>query len=174
MPALVFGVAVGNVLQGAPFRFDSDLRVTYLGSFFGLFTPFTLLCGLLSVSMLVLHGAGWLTVKAERGPVVDRARRLGETAGLASIGLFAAGGFFVAFSHMGFRIDGLADAAGPSNPLRGAVVSAPGAWLDNYGRHGWMILTPVLGFVGTAMALLGLRYDKAPLSFAGRRSQSWA
>ncbi|WP_421736599.1 cytochrome d ubiquinol oxidase subunit II [Caulobacter sp.] len=167
VPVLVFGVAVGNVLQGAPFRFDSDLRVSYLGSFLGLFTPFTLLCGLLSVSMLVLHGAGWLTVKAERGPVVDRARRLGETAGLASIVLFAAGGFFVAFGHMGFRIEGLADAAGPSNPLRGAVVSAPGAWLDNYGRHGWMIVAPVLGFVGTVMALLGLRYDKAPLSFGG-------
>jgi cytochrome d ubiquinol oxidase subunit II len=167
VPVLVFGVAVGNVLQGAPFRFDSDLRVSYLGSFFGLFTPFTLLCGLLSVSMLVLHGAAWLTVKAEEGVVTERARRLGETAGLASIVLFAAGGFFVAFSGMGFRLEGLTDAAGPSNPLRTVVVRASGAWLDNYVRHGWMILAPVLGFVGTALALVGMRFDKAPLSFGG-------
>ena len=95
VPVLVFGVAVGNVLQGAPFRFDSDLRAFYEGAFLGLFTPFTLLCGLLSVAMLVLHGAAWLTVKAEQGPVTVRARKLGETAGLASIVLFAAGGFFV-------------------------------------------------------------------------------
>ena len=32
VPALVFGVAVGNVMLGAPFRLDDDLRSTYLGS----------------------------------------------------------------------------------------------------------------------------------------------
>ncbi len=167
VPVLVFGVAVGNVLQGAPFRFDSDLRISYLGSLLGLFSPFALLCGLLSVSMLVLHGAAWLTVKGEPGPVTERARRFGEIAGLASIVLFAAGGFYVAFGGLGFRLEGLTDAAGPSNPLRTAVVSAPGAWLDNYVRHGWMILAPVLGFAGAALALLGLRLDKAALSFTG-------
>ena len=167
VPVLVFGVAVGNVLQGAPFRFDSDLRMSYLGSLLGLFSPFALLCGLLSVSMLVLHGAAWLTVKAETGVVTERARRFGEIAGLASIVLFAAGGFFVAFGGMGFRLEGLTDAAGPSNPLRTTVVAAPGAWLDNYVRDSWMIVAPVLGFVGTAVALLGLRMDRAGLSFAG-------
>lgn len=167
VPVLVFGVAVGNVLQGAPFRFDSDLRIFYLGSFLGLFTPFTLLCGLLSVAMLVLHGAAWLTVKAEVGPVTERARRFGEIAGLASLVLFAAGGFYVAFGGLGFRLEGVADAAGPSNPLRTLVVAAPGAWLDNYARHSWMILAPVLGFAGAALALLGLKTDKAALSFSG-------
>ena len=48
VPALVFGVAFGNVLQGVPFRFDYMLRMTYTGSFFGLFNPFALLCGLTS------------------------------------------------------------------------------------------------------------------------------
>jgi cytochrome d ubiquinol oxidase subunit II len=168
VPVLCFGVALGNVLQGAPFRLNDDLRAFYDGSFLGLFSPFALLCGLLSVAMLVLHGAAWITVKGEEGPVSDRARRIGEIAGLASIVLFAAGGFWVAFGGMGFRIEGLADAAGPSNPLRGAAaVSAPGAWLDNYGRHGWTIAAPVLGFVGAALALLGLRAKSAWMAFAG-------
>ncbi|AAK22748.1 cytochrome d ubiquinol oxidase subunit II [Caulobacter vibrioides] len=168
VPVLCFGVALGNVLQGAPFRLDSDLRAFYDGSFLGLFSPFALLCGLLSVSMLVLHGAAWITVKGEEGPVAERARRIGELAGLASIVLFAAGGFWVAFGGMGFRIEGLADAAGPSNPLRGAAaVREPGAWLDNYGRHGWMILAPVLGFAGAALALLGLRAKSAWMAFTG-------
>jgi hypothetical protein len=78
VPALVFGVAVGNVLAGAPFRFDSDLRMTYEGSLLGLFTPFTLLAGLLSVAMLAMHGAAWLAVKIEEGPVLERARRFGR------------------------------------------------------------------------------------------------
>lgn len=168
VPALCFGVAIGNVLQGAPFRLNSDLRAFYEGSFIGLFSPFALLCGLLSVAMLVLHGAAWLTVKAEVGPVTERARRIGEIAGLASIVLFAAGGFWVAFGGLGFRIEGLADAAGASNPLRGAAaVRAPGAWLDNYGRHGWMIIAPVLGFAGAAVALAGMRWNKAWMAFGG-------
>lgn len=168
VPVLCFGVALGNVLQGAPFRLNGDLRAFYDGSFIGLFSPFALLCGLLSVAMLVLHGAAWITVKGEEGPVTERARRIGEIAGLVSIVLFAAGGFWVAFGGLGFRIEGLADAAGPSNPLRGAAaVRAPGAWLDNYSRHGWMITAPVLGFVGAALALAGMRWNKAWLAFGG-------
>ena len=168
VPVLCFGVALGNVLQGAPFRLNDDLRAFYDGSFIGLFSPFALLCGLLSVSMLVLHGAGWIVVKAEEGPVTERARRFGEIAGLASIVLFAAGGFWVAFGGMGFRIEGLADAAGPSNPLRGAsAVRAPGAWLDNYARHGWMMIAPILGFAGAALALAGLQFRKDWMAFAG-------
>jgi cytochrome d ubiquinol oxidase subunit II len=168
VPVLCFGVALGNVLQGAPFRLDGDLRAFYEGSFIGLFSPFALLCGLLSVSMLVLHGAAWLTIKAEEGPVTERARLFGEIAALASIVLFAAGGFWVAFGGMGFRIEGLADAAGPSNPLRGAAaVRAPGAWLDNYGRHGWMMIAPVLGFAGAVLALVGMRFNKAWAAFGG-------
>lgn len=168
VPVLCYGVALGNVLQGAPFRLDGDLRAFYDGAFIALFSPFALLCGLLSVAMLVLHGAAWITIKAEEGPVTERARLFGEIAALASIVLFAAGGFWVAFGGMGFRIDGLADAAGPSNPLRGvAAVRAPGAWLDNYGRHAWMMAAPVLGFAGAALALAGLRFNKAWAAFTG-------
>lgn len=51
VPALVFGIAFGNLLQGVPFQFDSDLRVTYHGSFWALLNPFALLCGLVSLIM---------------------------------------------------------------------------------------------------------------------------
>ena len=40
VPALIFGVAMGNVLQGVPFRFDRDMRIFYEGSFFALLNPF--------------------------------------------------------------------------------------------------------------------------------------
>ena len=57
VPALIMGVAVGNVLLGVPYHFDDSMRIFYTGSFFGLLMPFALLAGLLSVSMLVAHGA---------------------------------------------------------------------------------------------------------------------
>lgn len=167
VPALVFGVAVGNVLLGAPFRLDGDLRSFYEGTLLGLFTPFSLLTGLLSVAMLVLHGAGWLSLKVEEGPVLDRAQRYGQIAAIAAILLFAAGGAFVAYGGLGYRLAGIADPNGPSNPHLIGVVTAPGAWLDNYAAYPWMILAPVLGFLGPVLALLGIRGRQHMLVFAG-------
>jgi len=167
VPALVFGVAVGNVLLGAPFHLDSDLRAFYEGSLWGLFTPFTLIAGLLSVAMLVLHGAAWLAVKAEPGPVLDRARKFGTIAGLLGLLLFAAGGLYVAYGGMGYRITGVLDINGFSNPLRTTVEAAPGAWLDNYGRYPWMLIAPALGFLGALAGLIGVWRRTAPLAFGG-------
>ncbi len=85
VPALIFGVALGNVLQGVPFNIDSTLRATYSGGLLGLLNPFALLCGLASVAMLVVHGASWLVVKIEHGPVMNRAARFGQIAALLVI-----------------------------------------------------------------------------------------
>jgi cytochrome d ubiquinol oxidase subunit II len=167
VPALVFGVAVGNVLSGAPFRLDSDLRAFFDGSFLGLFTPFTLLCGLLSVAMLVLHGSAWLAIKVEHGPVHDRARKFGTVAGVASLALFAIGWAFVAYGDIGYRIVGAMDPSGPSNPLRTTSELARGGWLANYGLYPWMMIAPVLGFGGAALALFGIRRGSESAAFAG-------
>jgi cytochrome d ubiquinol oxidase subunit II len=166
-PALVFGVAVGNALQGVPFRLDGDLRAHYEGAFLGLFTPFTSLCGLLSLAMLVLHGAAWLAMKAEKGAVRDRARTLGTVAAVATAVLFAAGYAFVAYGHLGFRIEGLVDAAGPSNPPNTHSVAAMGGWLTNFGAYRWMLIAPVLGFVGAPVSLVGLRLGWSWAAFTG-------
>jgi cytochrome d ubiquinol oxidase subunit II len=167
VPALVFGVAVGNVLVGAPFRFDSDLRMTYAGSLLDLFTPFTLLTGVLSVAMLVSHGAAWLAVKIEEGAVLARARRIGLFAELASIVLFVTGGVLVAKQGMGMRLVGAIDPSGPSNPLHSGSVAAPGGWLDNYAAHPWMLIAPALGLIGPVLALIGIVGRKGPINFAG-------
>ncbi|MGV1761139.1 cytochrome d ubiquinol oxidase subunit II [Rhizobium sp. A22-96] len=155
VPSLIFGVAVGNVLQGVPFRFDDDMRIYYEGSFFALLNPYALLCGVLSVAMLVMHGAAWLRVKTD-GVVAERARRYGSIAALVVIVLFALGGVFLWMGIDGYRISSVIDATGPSNPLLKTAEHSPGAWLANYSAHPWMIVAPVLGFVGTAAALLAL------------------
>ncbi|MEG8042397.1 cytochrome d ubiquinol oxidase subunit II [Sphingomonas faeni] len=167
VPALVFGVAVGNVLSGAPFRLDGDLRAFFDGSFLGLFTPFTLLCGLLSVAMLVLHGSAWLAIKVEHGAVHDRARKFGTVAGLASLALFAIGWAFVAYGDIGYRLVGAIDPSGPSNPLHTTSELARGGWLANYGLYPWMMIAPVLGFGGAALALFGIRCGAEAAAFAG-------
>jgi cytochrome d ubiquinol oxidase subunit II len=157
VPALVFGVAVGNVLSGAPFSLDDDLRSAYHGNLLGLFTPFTLVCGLLSVAMIVLHGAAWLTIKAQMGPVRDRARRIGTLAAIAGPALFAIGWVFQRFGGMGYRLASAAAPTGPSNPLHSLVVRQAGGWLVNFDGHPWLWIAPALGFLGAALAFFGLR-----------------
>ncbi|OYX63304.1 MAG: cytochrome d ubiquinol oxidase subunit II [Sphingomonadales bacterium 32-64-17] len=167
VPALVFGVAVGNVLAGIPFRLDGDLRAFYEGGLLGLFHPFSLLAGLLSVAMLVLHGAAWLAIKIEHGPVHDRATRFGVLAAVASVLLFAIGGLFIWQGGMGFRVEGVVDPSGPSNPHIAGAAAAAGAWLDNFGRYPWMILAPALGLLGPLVALLGIVRKREALAFGG-------
>ncbi len=167
VPALVFGVAVGNVLLGVPFRLDSDLRSFYDGHFFGLFTPFALLCGLLSVAMLVLHGSAWLAVKVEPGAVQDRARRYGGIAAVLALVLFVAGGVWLAYGAIGYRLTTPADPLGASNPLRSTSVAAAGAWLDNYRAHPLLWIVPACGVLGTLIAWLGISARREWLAFAG-------
>lgn len=161
VPALVYGVAFGNVLLGVPFRYDQMLRMTWTGNLFDLFTPFTLLAGLVSVSMLTMHGAAYLACKTE-GPIRARARRAGTIAGAAMIVLFALGGVWAA------RLDGyvlvkFAGVDGPSNPLTQQVQRAAGALMANYTTHPWMIIAPVLGLVGALLSILLTRVGKFPV-----------
>src|SRR5437870_3630562 len=53
VPALLFGVAFGNLFLGLPFHFDELERPVYTGGFLGLLRPFALLAGLVSLSMLI-------------------------------------------------------------------------------------------------------------------------
>ncbi|MBX3597768.1 MAG: cytochrome d ubiquinol oxidase subunit II [Rhizobiaceae bacterium] len=157
VPVLVMGVAVGNVLQGVPFRFSSDLRIFYEGTtLFELLNPFGLLAGLLSVAMTVMHGAAWLVLKAE-GPVAARARSYGSVAAIVTIVLFAIGGLWLWAGIDGYRITSEIASGGHSNPLSKTVEMAPGAWFANYGAHPWTMIAPALGFIGAAGALLFLR-----------------
>lgn len=104
VPALLFGVAVGNVLLGVPFRLGDDLRIYYDGSFFGLLSPFALLCGLVSLSMLAMHVAAFGLVFKTEGEVAARAARWGGIAALLTTVLFALAGLWIAQGISGYEI----------------------------------------------------------------------
>ncbi|WP_295809603.1 cytochrome d ubiquinol oxidase subunit II [uncultured Nitratireductor sp.] len=157
VPALIFGVAVGNVLQGVPFRLGDDLRIFYEGTtLFELLNPFALLCGLLSVAMLIMHGASWLMIKTA-GPIAERSRTFGSVAAMTTVVLFALGGLWLWAAIEGYRITSAIVTDGPSNPLAKSVEQAAGAWFDNYAAYPWTMAAPVLGFAGAALALLLFR-----------------
>jgi cytochrome d ubiquinol oxidase subunit II len=127
VPALICGVAFGNLFLGVPFRYDETLRMTYEGGFFGLLRPFPLLVGGVSIAMILLHGAAWAAVKAD-GVIAQRAERVLRIASLAFVLLYVAAGLVLAFGIGSYTLIGIADAVGPSNPLH-KDVSMAGSWL---------------------------------------------
>lgn len=159
VPALVFGIAVGNVLQGAPFRLTPDLAPVYeggaIGKFVALLDPFSLLCGVVSLSLLVMHGAAWLGLKTE-GAVAARARRFGSVAGLVAAAGYAVAGLWLAVGIEGYRFVAEPAHDGPSNPLLSEVVRG-GSWLSAYAERPWIAVAPLMGFLGIALAVRGLR-----------------
>jgi cytochrome bd ubiquinol oxidase subunit II len=174
VPALVFGVAFGNVLQGVPFRFDDTLRLTYEGTLLGLFNPFALLCGLVSVAMILAHGASYLACKTE-APLRDRAQSIGAIAALVAVVMFALGGIWVA--HLdGYKITSALVVDGPSNPLGKEVARQAGGLLANYRLQPLIMIAPALAIVaGLAAAALqrahsarrGIAFIASALSIAG-------
>ncbi|PIL21514.1 hypothetical protein P775_04045 [Puniceibacterium antarcticum] len=96
----------------------------------GLLDPFSLLAGVVSLSMLVMYGGAWLTLKAG-GVVQTCARAIGSLAGLVAVGAYVLAGVWMAVGVEGFRIVGDYVTDGPSNPLHFEVVRTS-TWLGAY------------------------------------------
>ena len=155
IPSLIFGVAVGNVLLGVPFRINDDMKIFYEGSFFALLNPFALLAGVMSVIMLTMHGCVWLCVKTT-GTVADRARKYGTVLALLMVVFYAAAGLYLWKSGLGYRITSEIDPNGPSNPLFKTAVVEQGAWLANYMRYPALWAIPALGLIAPIVVMMAL------------------
>lgn len=153
VPALIFGVAVGNVIQGVPFHFDASLRPFYTGTFLALLNPFALLCGLLSVVMLAMHGAFFLQIKTT-SVLQRRALIAARVTGLLTIALFILGGIWLYFGIDGYQVTSVIPHDGPSNPLYKSVERLPHAWLGNYQAFPITRVAPLLGILAALLAVI--------------------
>jgi len=154
----VFGVAFGNLFLGLPFHFDALQRPIGPGGFFSLLHPFALLSGVVSLSMLILHGASYAAMKVGE-PMAARASALGRCASTVYVLAFIGAGVWVATIVSGYHIIGNVDHAGPSDPTRKTVEVLAGDWLTNFRTWPWMWVAPggaILAAV-TAHLLLHLR-----------------
>jgi cytochrome d ubiquinol oxidase subunit II len=163
VPALVFGIAFGNLLQGVPFHLDEFLRPYYTGSFFGLLNPFALLAGLISLGMLTMHGAIWLQLRTDE-PIASRAKHWAKITGLMTIGAFALAGIWLSVGIDGFRVVSMPPTDAIANPLGKEVVIESGAWLANYRDYPLTLLFPILGFAGLGFAIAKSMQDRAGLA----------
>lgn len=162
VPPLIFGVAFGNLLQGVPFHFDENLVSTYTGTFWGLLNPFALLCGLVSTSMITLHGAVYLAHRTE-GLIQLRARRAALVFGGLLLLTFACAGIWLGLGIDGYVIQSTINTSAAANPLSKTVIREAGAWLSNYHHAPLILVLPLLGFLG-ALAAIALVQGRRTLS----------
>jgi cytochrome d ubiquinol oxidase subunit II len=138
LPALLWGVAFGNIVGGV----DIDADKEYVGTFFDLLNPYALLFGVVTLSLFVTHGAVYVSLKTV-GDVRERARKVAGLTGLVTA--VAAVGFLGwtaverdgAQHHTWFLV--LAALA--------AVSLLAGLAANRLGREGW-------AFVGTAATIV--------------------
>jgi cytochrome d ubiquinol oxidase subunit II len=154
VPALLFGVAFGNLFLGLPFHFDELQRSVFTGGFVDLLRPFALLSGIVSLSMLVMHGSTYAALKVGE-PMSTRAASVGRwAAAVFAIGFIAAG-VWLGSGLDGHRIVSGADTLGPASPLMKSVAVARGTWLQNYHDDAVLWLAPVITLLA-AVATWGL------------------
>jgi cytochrome d ubiquinol oxidase subunit II len=163
VPLLIFGVAFGNLFLGVPLHYDETLRMTWDGGFFDLLRPFALLCGAVSIAMLLMHGAAWAAVKSEE-PIAGRAERVARTAALAFVALYVAAGAWLAFGVKGFALVGTVPTDAPSNPLRKQVVVGAN-WLADGALGRWAWLAAAIAIVAALLVPLLAKYRRHASAF---------
>lgn len=164
VPALVFGVAFGNLLQGVPFHIDEYMRLFYTGNFFQLLNPSGLLAGIVSLTMLVTQGATYLQMRTT-GEIYLRSRVAAQIATLMMELCFLLAGIWLMKGIDGYVVTSALDTMAESNPLRKAVAHQAGAWLINFNTYLLLWALPVLGVVLTLFTVLFLRLEKGALAF---------
>jgi cytochrome d ubiquinol oxidase subunit II len=154
---LVSGVAFGNLFLGLPFRFDDDLRMSWHGGFFDLLHPFALLSGLVSLSMLLAHGACWAALKADH-LIAARAVTIARWMTLLFAALYVTAGVWLAYGIPGYAISGPMSTEGVSNPLYKQVVVGS-SWFASYMQYPWFWIAPLLALASAVgvQALIGRR-----------------
>jgi cytochrome d ubiquinol oxidase subunit II len=83
LPAVLLGVAFGNILRGLPINEQG----AFTGSFFGLLNPYAILIGALSLVVFIMHGAIYLGLKTE-GELQDRMIDVASSFWVATVGLY--------------------------------------------------------------------------------------
>lgn len=172
IPVLVFGVAFGNLFRGVPTELDQFVRLTYHGNLFGLLNPFAILCGLVSVTLLAMHGGAYLQLRTD-GDVEARAKKFAQWAAIGFIVTFAAAGAWVAFGIDAYQVKEMGD-VNAAMVVTNKVVVREGSWLANYGSFPLLLAAPVLAFAGAVLTIVltaasrpGLAFVTSSLAIAG-------
>ena len=154
IPMLIWGVAFGNLLQGLPCYAEENMRWHYDGYFLSallpLLNPFALLCGVISVLMLITHGCMWIMLRVDES-ISLRARKIAVISALLTVVLFVVAGLW-SYNFNGYVLNSLAP-SGAFNTITGKSVSVVehGLFL-HYVNYPVTVVVPALAGFGMLFA----------------------
>jgi cytochrome bd ubiquinol oxidase subunit II len=156
LPALLFGVAFCNLAQGLPI----NDKMIYTGNLFTLLNPYGLIGGLTMVSVFLLHGANFLTLRLE-GELRERARRAARRiywVAAAAVVLLAATSYVYTDISTKIGVDpGVI-------PFASLFVLLSTIYFINRKREGWAFAFTGLHIVLTQVAFFILMYPRVMIS----------
>jgi cytochrome d ubiquinol oxidase subunit II len=148
-PALLWGVAVGNLMRGVAI----DGNMNYWGGLLPLLNPFSILGGLVFVSLFTTHGANFLSLKTD-GEIAARARSTAFTSWIVTTVLIAA---FVVWTFFATDILTKPVINGLIPAVLAAVSLLVGGYFIKVNKNGWAFVMVALTVVfATVMVFAGL------------------
>jgi cytochrome d ubiquinol oxidase subunit II len=147
IPAVLWGVTVTNLIQGVPI----DAKMHFVGSFFDLLSPYTLVGGIAFLFVFIFHGAIYLNLKTE-GELRVRSRQAALASGIvAAVSCLALVGLTYAKTDL-FK------SAVAGGSLCAAITTFLAAYaLMKLNRSGWaFVLSGLTILLTTAGFFLGL------------------
>jgi cytochrome bd ubiquinol oxidase subunit II len=149
LPALLWGVAVGNLMRGVAI----DAKMNYWGGLLPLLNPFSVLAGLVFVSLFIMHGANFISLKTE-GEIAERAKMIGFRTWIVATVLTVA---FVVWTFFATDILTKPGINGLIPALLAAVALLASGYFTWVKRHGWAFVMGSLTIVfATVMVFTGL------------------
>jgi len=153
VPCLLFGVALGNLLQGLPFSYDQNLMPHPTGTFFHLLDPYALICGLVSLSLLFVQACLFIQCKTLQ-PLRDRALHTAYLAGGVFMLTFTLAWLGALFYIDGYAVVSMGDPNQALIPTGKEVIKGPGLWFRHYQQDSWGYIGPFLSILSVGMALI--------------------
>jgi cytochrome d ubiquinol oxidase subunit II len=155
VPALLWGVAFGNIVRGIPI----NAQMTYTGDFFGLLNPYALVAGVFGLVVMTLHGAVYLALKTENA-LTTRARAVASKLAYVALALYV-----VALVATILSTDLMAR---PTMPIVTAILSGAALvaamWFLRRQREGWAFAMTALAIVATVVTIFLTLFPRVLIS----------
>ncbi len=163
IPPLLLGIAMANLIRGVPI----DANMTYVGGFWNLLNPFSLLCGVLTLALFTFHGANFLALKTV-GMVARRAQGAAARLWIPALGIAC-----VVSGWGWISLGGSSAMGGTAAPmLVGALAAILGSGLaDLRARNGWGF---ALSSAAIALSTLALFVALFPRLMVSSLDPAWS
>ena len=150
IPAVLWGVAFGNIVRGVPLETDTAGNIQYAGNFFDLLNPFALLGGVTTAMIFLTHGAIFLALKTD-GDIKERAAKLAERLSLGTLVVAGAWAVWLQLAYSNNSWTWLATGVA-AVALIGVVLAA------RVRREGWAFILMGVAIVGAVALIFGGLY----------------